>query len=201
MSTEYDFVEGVVARLDKQLRQRKSKGSFLRAEGHKELTYAHEILSYTSNSRGKMVADSDHHSPTYQTDILIKEYKTENTWIPRVIIECKFGDSKVSTHDAITYSAKAATHKNVHPYLRYGILLGAFNNALPYRLVRHGAYFDFMLAWKAARPSAVEWSALTDLIKEEVKASRALQEILTNRSFEKERYIALHKPVRLVAYE
>jgi hypothetical protein len=193
-------VESVVQKLDKQLGSRKSSGSRLRARAHFELTYAHEILSYTSDSRGKAIPQSPH-SPTYQTDILISEHKPDETWIPRIVIECKLGDSRISTHDALTYSAKAATHKHVHPYLRYGILLGAFNNSLPYRLVRHGSYFDFMVAWRAESPSTVEWNALVELIKEDVKASRALQDILTNRSLGRNRYVALHKPVRLVPYK
>ncbi|GAI54911.1 unnamed protein product, partial [marine sediment metagenome] len=52
--------------------------------------------------------------------------------------------NSVTTHGAITYSQKASTHKNVHPYLRYGILLGNRKHyPLPGRLFRHGAYFDF----------------------------------------------------------
>ncbi len=43
-------------------------------------------------------------------------------WKPRVVVEAKLG--KVTTNDAITYSQKASTHRAVHPYLRYGIMLG-----------------------------------------------------------------------------
>lgn len=199
MTTERDWVEGLVEILDLQLRARRSKGTQIQARAHFEFTYAHEILSYTFDNKGKAVPGSPY-SPTYQTDILISEHSDDDSWVPRVVIECKIGDSKVSTHDALTYSAKAATHKHVHPYLRYGILLGAFNNSLPYRLIRHGAYFDFMIAWKAEKPSEQEWQTLIDLIKDEVKASRCLQDILTNRTSNTERYSMLHKPLRLTQY-
>ncbi|GAB4286004.1 MAG: hypothetical protein Kow0081_4020 [Candidatus Dojkabacteria bacterium] len=63
-------------------------------------------------------------------------------------IEAKI--NSVTTHDAITYSQKAQTHKNVHSYLRYGILIGNRKDyALPGRLFRHGQHFDFMLSWKS----------------------------------------------------
>lgn len=201
MTTEREWVETLVQRLDKQLRQRRSKGSQIQARAHFELTYAHEILSYSFDNKGRSIPDLGGHSPTYQTDILISEHRADGTWTPRVIIECKIGDSKISTHDALTYSAKAATHKHVHPYLRYGILLGAFNNSLPYRLVRHGSYFDFMVALKSERPSPQEWDALLALLKDEIKASRMLQDILTNHNKQgRERFSILHKPLCLVPY-
>jgi hypothetical protein len=72
---------------------------------------------------------------------------------PRVV-ECKQG---VTTHDALTSSTKAATHKQVHPYLRYGCRLGGYETALPDRLIRHMAHFDFMLFWESQQPSKREW--------------------------------------------
>lgn len=200
MTTERDWVEALVERLDEQLKARRSKGAQLQARAHFEFTYAHEILSYTFDNKGKSIPGKPH-SPTYQTDILISEHLADGSWIPRVVVECKVGDSKINSHDAITYSAKAATHKHVHPYLRYGILLGAFNNSLPYRLIRHGVFFDFMIAWKHEDPSADEWDELMDILKDEVKASRALQDLLTNRTSSKERYLSLHKPLRLKGFQ
>ncbi len=43
-------------------------------------------------------------------------------------------NGSITTHDVITYSHKAATHRQVHPYLRYGILWVEENNILPGRL-------------------------------------------------------------------
>jgi hypothetical protein len=99
----------------------------------------------------------------------------------------------------ITYSQKAATHKNVHPYLRYGILLGNRKHyPLPGRLFRHGAYFDFMLSWPAFEPTGVELDDLVRLIQDEVKASRDLEEIIFHsRDPKRPNYTCLHRPLRL----
>jgi hypothetical protein len=70
----------------------------------------------------------------------------ENEWKPQIIIEGKL--NSVTTHDTITYSQKAATHRNVHPFLRlrYVILIGNRKYfPLLGRLFRHRAHFDFML--------------------------------------------------------
>lgn len=80
----------------------------------------------------------------YETDLLIYE-ENERKRVPRVVIEAKF--QKVTTHDAIIYSEKATEHKALMPFLRYGIMIGAMEEAeLPWRLVSHGSDFDFMFA-------------------------------------------------------
>ncbi len=92
------------------------------------------------------------------------------------MIEAKIGN--VTTHDAITYSQKAANHKAVHPYLRYGIILGAWKDyALPSRLFRHGAHFDFMFAFAGTEPSEVEGERFVSLIENETGSSRTLERI------------------------
>jgi len=56
-----------------------------------------------------------------RTDLLICERGGSN-WVPRVMMEFKLGD--VTSQNAATYSSNAETHKSVHPYLRYGIVIG-----------------------------------------------------------------------------
>ncbi len=160
------------------------------SQGEK-LTYAFEIRSYSA-SNGNLPDIS-----AYETDILITEHTEAGTWKPRVVIEAKI--ESVTTHDSITYSQKAFTHKQVHPYLRYGIILGnRMHYPLPGRLYRHGAYFDFMLSWKGFEPQENELDNLMYLIVEEVKASRQLEEILySSRKKEREHYTMLHRPLRL----
>ena len=99
----------------------------------------------------------------------------------------------------MTYSAKAATYKHVHPYLRYGVLLGKREHyAIPTHLVKHGAYFDFMVAWTAATPNSGEWRGFTALLGEELDASRATLDLLkTNRSARRKKYDILHRPLLL----
>lgn len=163
----------------------------LAASQGRKLPYAFEVLAYEDRT------PTQKNIIAYETDILIYETIGANEWKPRVVMEGKLGS--VTTHDAITYSQKALTHKNVHPYLRYGIILGNRKHyPLPGRLFRHGAFFDFMLSWKAIEPSVDEMNRLIALILEEVEASRNLDEILYNsRNPNRARYTLLHRPLKL----
>jgi len=156
-----------------------------------QLPYASEITLY------KNISPLKRKEISYETDLLVIENIDEETWKPRVVIETKF--AKVTTHDAITYSEKAFTHKRVHPYLRYGILLGNRKHfPLPGRLFRHGAYFDFMLSWAWETATVQEKQDLLEVLLDEVIASQNLEEILYNsRSSNRKRYVVLHKPLRL----
>lgn len=152
------------------------------------LTYANEIKEYSDTI-------PIYHEMKYETDILV--YESEDGYLnkPRVVIETK--TRSITTHDAITYSQKASTHKSVHPYLRYGIFLGKRGHyPLPGRLFRHGAHFDFMLSCKNFEPSRNEWKALHEIVWSEVNASRKLEEMIFNsRKRGRERYTILHKPL------
>lgn len=152
------------------------------------LAYSREILSYHGTEPEREAG------MRYETDLLVVEH-TPKGWTPRVVIEAKL--RSVTTHDAITYSQKAATHKHVHPYLRYGIFLGErAHHPLPGRLFRHGAQFDFMVSWRALEPSAEEFETFTALLVDEVRASRLLQEIMFNtRARGRVGYTLLQKPV------
>ncbi len=185
---EKEWVESVIGLIQAKIKQREPS---LRVAAGQKLPYAYEILSYT----GKEPNVSS--SIAYETDILVSEHLDKGEWKPRVIIEVKI--NSVTTHDVITYSQKAATHKNVHPYLRYGILIGNRKHyPLPGRLFRHGAYFDFMLSWQSFEPSAAELDDLVNLILAEVKASRDLQEIIfRSHDPKKPHYTYLHRPLRL----
>jgi hypothetical protein len=104
----------------------------------RKIPYSFEIISYKDNK------PEETNLIKYETDLIICQNLSENKWKPRIIIEGKL--NSVTTHDAITYSQKAATHKNVHLFLRYGILIGNRKHfPLPGRLFRHGDHFNFML--------------------------------------------------------
>lgn len=164
----------------------------LRVGESKKLPYSSEVLEY--DEKGNPIREN---LIKYETDILVYELTTSTNWKPRVVIEAKI--DSVSTHDSITYSHKAQTHKNVHPYLRYGILIGNRKHfPLPGRLFRHGQQFDFMLSWKSFDATKEEWNNLIDILRLEVKASQSLEEIIFNsRSSKRERYTVLHKPLIL----
>lgn len=183
---EREWVQAIINTVQAEVKQHDPN---LRVAAGQKLPYAYEVLSYTGEEpKGRS-------SIAYETDILVSEHLDKDEWKPRVIIEAKLGS--ITTHDAITYSQKATTHKNVHPYLRYGILIGNRQD-LPGRLFRHGAYFDFMLSWVGFEPSDTELKRLAELIIDEVKASRKLEEIIfKSRDPKRQRYTYLHRPLRL----
>ena len=178
---ETEWAKMVAEKLDSEL-------SSFHVEAGKKLIYANEIVEYGED-------ETSYNEMAYETDILIYEKTNDKKWKPRVVIETKI--NSVTTHDSITYSQKSATHKYVHPYLRYGIFLGNRGNSpLPGRLFRHGAHFDFMLSWIGYDPEEYEWKALTDIIYKEINASKQLEEMIFNsRSKEREKYFVLHKPL------
>jgi hypothetical protein len=110
----------------------------------------------------------------YQTDLMVAEV-TESSWVPRVVVEFKLGG--INTHDVLTYSAKAATHKSLYPHLRYGVVIGE-HDRLPTKLLWHGHQFDFMLAVKSRAGMGADRRTLSDLLRTEVNASRILGELL-----------------------
>jgi len=156
------------------------------------LPYGYEILEYDEENEPSLSK-----SISYETDLLVVEKTSTVSWIPRVVVECKI--DSVTTHDAITYSEKAFTHKRVHPYLRYGIILGNRGTyPLPGRLFRHGLYFDFMASWVSFEPTESELEILLKILIDEANASKNLQEmIFDSRSSSREKYIALHRPLVL----
>ena len=87
----------------------------------------------------------------------------------------------------------------VHPYLRYGILIGNRKDyPLPGRLFRHGQRFDFMLSWKTFKGEVSEWHTFIEILKSEYEASLILDEIIFNsRSRDRQKFTSLHRPLIL----
>ncbi len=158
----------------------------------KKLPYANEIRSY----KNERINRSDFMG--YETDLLIIESSGDGIWKPRVVVEVKIRGS-ISTHDAITYSHKAFTHRQVHPYLRYGILIAERKHyPLPGRLFRHGTQFDFMLSWVGSEPNETEISKTTDLLIKEFDASQAMEEfIFDSRKPGRKHYTVLHRELKV----
>ena len=154
-----------------------------------KLPYGYEIVEYADRPSDRAIE--------YETDLVITESTGADTWKPRIVVECKI--NSISTHDAITYSQKAACHKSVHPYLRYGVTLGCRKQSpLPGRLYRHGAFFDFMLSFKGYEPTKAEMNRMTSVIHEEIEASRRLERILyESRKKNRDHYVLLHRKLHL----
>ncbi len=191
MTNEGEWVRSVLrTRLHHDLQRCNEDDCKVVVDSGKRLTYAYEILQY------RVDGPDQPQIAGYETDLLVYDARDDGHWIPRVVVECKKGS--ITTHDALTYSTKAATHKQVHPYLRYGILIGDLGPSLPGRLIRHGAYFDFMVAWRSETPTGNEWRELVQMLKDEIVASRMLHALLSDsRSKARKKVRLLHRPLRL----
>jgi hypothetical protein len=106
----------------------------------------------------------------FETDLCIFERRAANLRIPRVVLEFK---PRLSTHDVLTYSTKARKHKQVYPYLRYGLVV-AGHAAVPGRFYTHNEALDFCLAVKGL-PARSLAATLGRLLKSEIACSRRLQ--------------------------
>ena len=148
-----------------------------------------------NNTKGESINET-----SFETDLVVYE-KNNKKIIPRVIIESKIGT--VTTHDAITYSHKAMYHKNVIPFVRYGIMLGDRETyPLPGRLFRHGTNFDFLFSFVDFIPSEKELEMFVSMLKREIIYSRQIEEILSNsRSRSRKRYYMLQKEFHLEEFE
>jgi hypothetical protein len=110
----------------------------------------------------------------FQTDILIEKTKPA---IPLVAIELKFG--VFSTHDIITYSAKATRHKEIYPYLRYGFVVGG-SHALSKKFLTHNLGVDFAMALADLVKDRAEFMKL---VTRQIKCAKMLVEVMrTNRA-------------------
>ncbi len=106
----------------------------------------------------------------FQTDLCVFEQVAVNVRIPRVVLEFKPG---LSTHDILTYTTKARKHKQVYPYLRYG-LVASKELRVTGKFFTHNEALDFYLAAGAlSRGSFV--ALLRALLKKEIAASRRLE--------------------------
>jgi hypothetical protein len=175
----------------KELLEHCNIGENIHFDTLKKVPYAQEILSYD-----KDFEESSESVMKFETDLLIYE-QVDDIIKPRIIIEAKV--DSVSTHDAITYSYKAQSHKNVTPYIRYGIMLGNRKHyPLPGRLYRHGTNFDFMISFIGYELNKYEKLAFVELIKKEISYSQQFEEMLyESRSKDRKRYFLLQKELKL----
>jgi hypothetical protein len=108
----------------------------------------------------------------FQTDICISE-KMDEIDFPRVVIEFK---ERITTHDILTYSAKAGKHKQIYPCLRYGLLASevAF---IPGRFFTHNESLDFFIAAQNYKEPERVLRLARELIDRELRISRTLEKI------------------------
>lgn len=119
----------------------------------------------------------DPHAPkrgqsAFQTDLCIFEKNSIGVDIPRVVIEFK---KNISTHDVLTYSSKAGKHKQVYPYLRYGLLISELST-IPKRVYSHNEFLDFVICSGGFHINRLH-QLFENLLKKEIRASRVLESI------------------------
>lgn len=119
-------------------------------------------------------------SSAFQTDICIFEL-LDGVEFPRVVIEFK---ASITTHDILTYSAKAGKHKKIYPCLRYGLLASELAS-IPGRFFIHNENLDFFIAAKKYSDEAKIKSFVKKLIEKELEISRILEQIhFADRKFD-----------------
>jgi hypothetical protein len=112
----------------------------------------------------------------FQTDLCVFEHRGD-VRLPRVVMEFKM---HVTTHDVLTYSAKARKHKQVYPYLRYG-LVASKERKIARRVFIHNEALDFCVSL-AAIPRSELAPVFSQLIKAEIRASRLLENAAFGRA-------------------
>ena len=90
--------------------------------------------------------------------------------LPLVVIELKVG--RFSTHDVLIYSTKAIKHKEVYPYLRYGLVIGE-KAKIDKRFFTHNMGFDFAIAIDNLKNKDEE---LVEMIQTQLRASEDMLE-------------------------
>ena len=108
----------------------------------------------------------------FQTDLCVFETQPSGVVIPRVVLEFK---TKITTHDVLTYSAKARKHKQVYPYLRYGVIMSEERH-IAGRVFNHNESLDFGAA-VGQLVNAELRAFFTALFEEEIAASRRLDSV------------------------
>jgi len=162
----------------------------LKIETQLKLPYGYEIRAY------RQEREPESEAIEFATDFIVVE-NLDGGWKPRVVVEAKVGS--VTTHDAITYSQKAANHRAVFPYLRYGIMIGNRQHyPLPGRLYRHGTQFDFMISFQRYEPSPREIAAFRGVLMAEVEASQALERMIyESRRRDRDHHTLFHRRLDL----
>ena len=120
-------------------------------------------------------------SYAFQTDLLIT---SKDNSLPLVVIETKCKTSKnttpPTTHEVLIYSTKAQKHKEIYPYLRYGLVVGG-ENKIPKRFFTHNIGFDFAYALNSVDDN----DSIKDLaktIKQQIENAYLLLDILRNKN-------------------
>lgn len=80
MTTENEWVRGLVDRLKSGLASVSLEGARVTVACHRKLPYAHEVFSYTADG-----TPADINTNEYETDLLITDEHPDGKVVPRVV--------------------------------------------------------------------------------------------------------------------
>jgi hypothetical protein len=124
----------------------------------------------------------------FQTDLVILRNR-EDLLLPLVVIETKYGG--FSTHDILTYSAKALKHKEIYPYIRYGLVVGG-RDKIYNKFFTHNVGFDFAIAMQNISKQSVR--KLSDIIiKKQLRIAKHFLDIFGGQKRDVKSYNAIIK--------
>jgi hypothetical protein len=164
MAEESKFVEVAHAAARRVL------GPGLTVERHKALLYEVTVdnnLELTVDPKSPVRGDS-----AFETDLCLFEERPSGVRIPRVVLEFK---ERITTHDILTYSAKARKHKQVYPYLRYGVVVSQ-QSTVPRRFFVHNESLDFFAALKDTSEQELD-GFFARLFEAELRTSALMERI------------------------
>jgi len=122
---------------------------------------------------------------------IIKKSRKKFFLFPLVVIEIKHGD--FDTHDVLVYSEKALKHKQIYPYLRYGLVVVREKNknkeitvtkknkeiAITRKFFIHNKGFDFAYILNDINDDKLIIE-LVEMLKEQINSARSLLDIFIN---------------------
>lgn len=113
----------------------------------------------------------------FQTDLVL--VRTDNKDFPMVVFEFKMNPS---THDIIVYSAKARKHKQIYPWLRYGMLICGTKYIPIRKFLKHNEFLDFCVSVKNifndnGTNNDIEIDKILNFIHSEIDNAKSLEKI------------------------
>ncbi|MEN3013527.1 MAG: hypothetical protein ABDH23_02790 [Endomicrobiia bacterium] len=112
----------------------------------------------------------------FETDILISKKLKSDTFIPLIVLEVKHGG--FSTHDVLTYSSKAIKHKEIYPYLRYGLIVSKKKN-IDTKFFIHNVGFDFAISFEKLDKNALR--DIKNMIKNQIEIAENILSIFSGK--------------------
>jgi hypothetical protein len=155
------------------------------------------VLLYRINVDQHLTIQVDIRKPTrgksaFETDLCVFEKRSlvdvpeKHILIPRVVMEFKTG---ITTHDVLVYSAKAKKHKQIYPYLRYG-MVASRHLTVPGLFYSHNESLDFCASVKGLATTDLA-AFFGNLLTSELNFSKKMESIAFNKASVKSRTFQL----------